>query len=186
MVKKKDEKEGYEASNLVARYSGKIESMTVYSGQTVVEQNSTVQAGDLLVSGFVEKTTGFDIVRSTGCIYAFITREFKIEVPYEKKVKEYTGAVQKDVDVSFFGKNYNVYSSVDGNFKKFDTDDNFERVVLFDKIRLPLTYTEKTLYEYKEITKEIDKEQAKVQAGVQLNGVLKTELADCEILEKHT
>jgi hypothetical protein len=73
-----------------------------------------------------------------------------------------------------------------GNFKKFDTDDNFERVVLFDKIRLPLTYTEKTLYEYKETTKEIDKEQAKVQAGVQLNGVLKTELADCEILEKQT
>ena len=96
--KVKQETEEYEASNLVAKYSGKIESMTVYSGASVIEKNAVVKEGDLLVSGFLEKKYGFEIVRSTGSVYAYVTRRFEVEIPYTKEVKVYTGNNKKDID----------------------------------------------------------------------------------------
>lgn len=180
----KPEDDGIKASNLVAKYSGQIDSMTVYSGKTVVERDSVVKEGELLVSGFHEKTFGFDIVRSTGNVYAYVTRIFETEVSFEQKVKEYTGNVSRDREIEFFGRSLFLPSKGNGSFECFDENIDRERVVLFDRVRLPLILTETERLEYTERTVTLNEEEAKKNAEMQLTQLLARELADSDILER--
>ncbi len=182
--KKKQEKTEYEASNIVAKYSGQVESMTVYSGQTVIEKEAVVKQGELLVSGFLERTFGFDIVRSTGSIYAYVTRDFEVEIPFEKSIKEYTENNQKKIEVTFFGKRFELYNNKDESLKNYDTVVDRERVVLFDAVKLPLILTKTDYKEYVEKKTLIDLDEAKKQAEMQLSQLLLDELKDAEVLER--
>ncbi len=182
--KKKNEQEEYGASNLVAKYSGQIESMTVYSGKTVVEKEAVVKEGDLLVSGFFEKTYGFDMVRSTGSVYAYVTRNFEVYVPYEKAVKVYTGKSQSKTEITFFRKNIKLYSTIKNSFEKYDEVCDRERLVLFDRVRLPLITTKTSRMEYKEETIRLDEKSARQEAELQLSRILAEELYGADILER--
>lgn len=178
------EKSEYKASNIVAKYSGQIESMTVYSGQTVVEKESVVKEGELLVSGFCEKTSGFDIVRSTGSVYAYVTRRFEIEVPFEKNIKEYSGNRQVTRGIKFFGKNISFPWKSDKKFEKYDETVDSERLVLFDRVKLPLVLTWNVRKEYTEKTVMLTNEEAAKEAELQLSRILTEELYDSEVLER--
>lgn len=182
--KKRNAEEGYLASNLVAKYSGQIESMTVYSGKTVVEKESVVKEGDLLVSGFFEKAYGFDIVRSTGSVYAYVTREFEVYVPFEKTVKTYTNNRQTKNVISFFGKDIKLYSNIKNSFEKYDETVDRERLVLFDRVRLPFVLTRISRLEYTEETIVLDENQAKKEAELQLSKILAEELKNSDVLER--
>ena len=184
--KKRDETVEYEASNLVAKYSGVVESMTVYSGQTVIEKESVVKEGDLLVSGFLEKEFGFDIVRSSGSVYAYVTREFVVDIPFENDVKVYKDKSQYKTDINFFGRNFNIYSNIDDTISEYDTVVDRERVVLFDRVKLPLICTKTSLHEYELQTVKIDEQDARKQAELQMSKLLANELSDCEVLERKT
>lgn len=184
--KKKDEKTEYAASNIVAKYGGIIESMTVYSGQTVIEKESVVKEGDLLVSGFVEKTSGFDIVRSQGSVYAYVTREFEVEIPFEKNVKKYTGKGQNNIDLIFFGMKFNLKKGIDGSFESYDEYTDVERLVLFDRIKLPLVLSKTTAKEYEANKGILNENEAKKQAEKEMSRILADELFDSEILERKT
>lgn len=173
-----------QASNLVARYSGQIESMTVYSGNTVVEKEAVVKEGELLVSGFLEKAYGFDIVRCSGHVYAYVTRNFDVEIPFERELKCYTGNTSRSVELFFFGRNIALQSFRNGDFDLYDESIDRERLVLFDKIRLPLILNETTRSEFVEKTVTVDVEEAKKEAERQLSDILKNELYDSEILER--
>ncbi len=182
--KKRNEEEGYLASNLVAKYSGQIESMTVYTGKSVVEKKSVVKEGDLLVSGIFEKAYGFDIVRSTGCVYAYVTRDFEVYVPFEKKVKTYTNNRQTKSVISFFGKDIRLYSNIENSFEKYDEVVDRERLVLFDKVRLPFVLTKTSRLEYTEETITLDEGSARKEAELQLSKILTEELKNSDVLER--
>ncbi|MBE6717872.1 MAG: hypothetical protein E7574_01265 [Ruminococcaceae bacterium] len=184
--KVKEENEEFEASNLVAKYSGQIESMTVYSGASVVEKEAVVKEGDLLVSGFLEKKYGFEIVRSTGSVYAYVTRKFEVEIPFEKNVKIYTGENQKDISVTFFGKKFGVFSDVDKSLKTYDTFTDRERLVLFDMVRLPLIMTKNIHKGYIYDTVILSEAEAKNEAEREMTRILAEELVDSEVLERKT
>ena len=182
--KKRNEEDGYFASNLVAKYSGQIESMTVYSGKTVVEKESVVKEGDLLVSGFFEKTYGFDMVRSTGSVYAYVTREFEVYVPFEKTVKTYTNNRQTKNVITFFGRDIKLYSNIKNSFEKYDEVVDRERLVLFDKVRLPFVVTKTSRLEYIEDTVVLDEKEAQKEAEKQLSKILSKELENADVLER--
>ncbi len=184
--KKAPTDEAKKASNLVAKYSGQIESMTVYSGKTVVEKGAVVKEGDLLVSGFLEKKIGFDIVRSSGSIYAYVTRLIEVDIPFCSEKKVYSGNEQKRVDFSFFGKTFSVSSGDKYEFGQYDTFVDRERLVLFDAVRLPLILNTTVQKEYFYETVYIDEESAKIEADRQMAGLIQKELADAEILEIET
>lgn len=181
---KRDEKTEYEASNIVAKYSGVIDSMTVYSGQTVVEKEAVVKEGELLVSGFLEKTNGFDIVRSKGSVYAYVTRSFEVEIPFEKEVKIYTDNTQGKTELTFFGKTFCLKNDIDDSIDVYDANIDRERLVLFDRIRLPMICTKTFHHEYRNEVITIDKQAAKNEAEQQLSRIMLEELSDAEILER--
>ena len=175
----------YEASNLVAKYSGQIDSMTVYSGKSVVGREDVVKEGELLVSGIVEKAVGFDIVKSKGSVYAYVTRRLEVEVPYEKTVREYTGEKSVSTEIAFFGRLLSLkkHKSV---FCSYSENVDRERVVLFDRIKLPFVITTKTRLEYVDKVVALTKEEAKAEAERDMARLLVEELRDSEILEKKT
>ncbi len=184
--KVKDEDGNYTASNIVAKYSGQIDSMTIYSGNAVVENMSVVKDGDLLVSGFLEKPFGFETVRSRGSVYAYVTRTFEIDIPFEKQVKEYTGTVHRAMNISFFGKSFKVYSELEKSKGDYDTVKDAERVVLFGKIKLPIIIDETANREYVMKTVTLDEEEARHEAEKEMTKLLLKELSDSEVLERRT
>lgn len=184
--KKRDEKKEYNASNLVAKYGGIIENTTVYSGQLVVKKEDVVKAGDLLVSGFCEMENGFEIVKSSGSVYAYVTRNFEVEIPYSSQKKVYTGNLQKKVDIIFFGQRLTLKNQIENSYEYFEEINDRERLVLFDRIKLPL-YSETIIHrEYK--TEEVLLElcEAKKQAEFQMSNLVIESLSDSEILERKT
>ncbi|MBE6643586.1 MAG: hypothetical protein E7615_08030 [Ruminococcaceae bacterium] len=180
----KTNSEDIKASNLVAKYSGQIESMTVYEGKTVIEKEDVVKEGELLVSGFLEKTYGFDIVRSRGSVYAYVTRHFEIDIPFEKTVKEYTGKKQTDKELIFFGNNFSFGKNIDGSYDKYDTVTDRERLVLFDRIKLPMILNKTTVKEYKESYITLTEDEARNEAEKRLTELMAEELLDADILER--
>lgn len=184
--RKKDENTEFEASNIVAKYGGIIESMTVYSGQSVIEKENVVKPGDLLVSGFVEMSNGFEIVRSKGSVYAYVTREFEVEIPFEKTVKKYTGKGQNNIDLIFFGKNIKLKKGIDGTFESSDEYKDVERLVLFDRVKLPLLLSRTVANEYETVKRTLGEKEAREEAEREMSRILSEELFDSEILERKT
>lgn len=180
----RDESETYRASNLVAKYGGIIDSMTVYSGKNVVGREDVVKEGDLLVSGIVEKAVGFDIVRARGSVYAYVTRSFEVEVPYQRTVREYTGEKSSVRQIVFFGRAFSF-----GDHKVFEgyTENvDRERAVIFDRIRLPFLINTVTRSEYTDKQITLSESEAKAEAELDMARLLAEELCDSEVLEKKT
>lgn len=179
----KEEQPGFEASNIVAKYSGEVENVTVYSGNKVVEKGSVVKEGDLLVSGFLEKKYGFETVRSRGSVYAYITRTFDVSVPFQSEKKQYTGNEQKKIQLNLFGKTFDIYNSLKTEYENSDTTTDHERAVLFDTVRLPFILDITTCKEYTYDVVYLEQREAKEQAEKLLEEKLKNELDSSELLE---
>lgn len=184
--KKEDEKEEYRASNIVAKYSGQIDSMTVYSGNAVIEKEAVVKKGDLLVSGFLEKMYGFEIVRSSGSVYAYVTRTFDVEIPFEKQTKVYTGKTNESLAFTFFGKDFKIYSNKGDSLTDYDEFVDRERLVLFDRVKLPLILTKNINKEYKLENITLSEDEAKKEAEDEMSRILLEELYDSEVLTRKT
>ena len=184
--KKEDEREEYKASNIVAKYSGQIDSMTVYSGNAVIGKEAVVKEGDLLVSGFLEKMYGFEIVRSSGSVYAYVTRTFDVEIPFEKQTKVYTGKTNESLSFTFFGKDFNIYSKKGESLTDYDETVDRERLVLFDRVKLPLILTKSINKEYIFENITLSEEEARREAENEMSRILLEELYDSEVLERRT
>ena len=184
--KKEDEREEYKASNIVAKYSGQIDSMTVYSGNAVIGKEAVVKKGDLLVSGFLEKMYGFEIVRSSGSVYAYVTRTFDVEIPFEKQTKVYTGKTNESLSFAFFGKDFSIYSNKGDSLTDYDETIDRERLVLFDRVKLPLILTKSINKEYKLENITLSEEEARQEAENEMSRILLEELYDSEVLERRT
>ncbi len=180
------QKEEIKASNLVAKYDGHIESMTVYNGKTVVEKGAVVKEGELLVSGFLEKKYGFDIVRSSGSVYAYVSRVLTVDVPFCTEQKVYTGLEKKNVELQFFGKSFSIFSSKDKEIGEYDVFTDRERLVLFDAVSLPIIQKTSLQKEYCYETVYIDEESAKKEAERQMEVLIQNELKGAEMLEIKT
>jgi len=178
--------EEIKASNLVAKFDGQIESMTVYNGKTVVEKGAVVRQGELLVSGFLEKKYGFDIVRSSGNVYAYVSRILNVDVPFCTEQKVYTGIEKKNVELQFFGKSFSVYSPKAQEIGEYDVFVDRERLVLFDAVSLPLIQKTTSHREYVYETVYVDEDDAKKQAEKQMESLIQNELSGAEILENKT
>ncbi len=184
--KKIPPEEEIKASNLVAKYDGQIESMTIYNGKTVVEKGTVVKKGELLVSGFLEKKYGFDIVRSSGSVYAYVSRVLTVDIPFCTEKKVYTGLEKKNVELQFFGKSFSFYSSKQQDMDEYDIITDRERLVLFDAVSLPIIQKTTVQKEYIYETVYVDEESAKKEAERQMEALIQNELSDAEVLEIKT
>ncbi|MBQ9024438.1 MAG: sporulation protein YqfD [Bacilli bacterium] len=89
--KKKQKKENYEYSNIVAGKSGIIKKIYAEDGQKVVDINTYVNKGDIIISGTIMKgEEEKQYINAKGKIYAEIWYDVTIDFPLNYSEKLYT------------------------------------------------------------------------------------------------
>lgn len=177
------QKENAMPSNLVASADGVIVRYEVYSGDAVCNVGQTVQAGELLISGFDEtKHHGARVVRARGAVYAVTDKEFSVTQPTYIEEKVYTGEQSVCTKYSVCGLSFTVGKSEDGGLWENETEKR--RITLFGVIDLPI-YAEKTVKRQYELNgRELTAEQAERYAKILYREQLGTETKGCEVLSR--
>ena len=181
---KEGEKDPIKYANITAKKSGIIESAEIYRGNLVVSAGQYVDAGDLLISGIYDsKIQGFRFTRASGRVYARTVEEILVEIPLEYEEKCYTGDVNYEKSLNFFGFSLKISKNYGKDMVLYDTICNVENYGLGEGVRLPF-HSEKIShheYEYVKRTRGID--EARELAYFKLSEKIR-ELGDVEIIKK--
>lgn len=168
-------------AHIVADASGIITDMEVLSGQAVVQEGSTVVAGETLISGIIdlqeplysEVDFGTLTARAAGKVYARTWRTLTAQIPLKAGVKEYTGAETGRWSLTIFGHRLQFYKNGGISYDRYDKIRETHPLTLPGGRELPIVLTRETVREYSVCAAGID-----AQAGEEL---LRSRLA--EVLE---
>ena len=114
------------------------------------------------------------------------SRDFEVEIPFEKNAKKYTGKEQNNIDLIIFGKKISLRKDAENAFESFDKYTDVERLVLFDRIKLPLVLCKTVFSEYTTAKETLNEQDARIEAEKEMSRILTDELYDSEILERKT
>ncbi len=172
-------------ANMIADYDGEITLVEAYAGQSLVRYGDHVRKGELLVSGLYEDKMGNTVAKyAHGKVFANIKRDFYIEIPLEYENKVYFGDKKRDFSLEIFSKTINILNN-SGNFDlKYDIIEENEDICLFDRVKLPISYSLKTYLQYENQIFTRTPEQAKRIAYERLNKEISAFLGDGELLSK--
>ena len=174
-------------SNLVASMDGQISAMEITGGVNKVKTGEIVKKGDLLASGIIDsKALGYRLVRARGTVLARTTLSYEIEIPLEISEKVYTGKTKTYRSIKFFSKIINFFRKNNISEESCDRIETERRLFLFGKIKLPIFLIETTYTEYELQSRILTKEEALQRAKKRLRLESDADLADAEILARHT
>ena len=174
-------------SNLVASMDGQISAMEITGGVNKVKTGEIVKKGDLLASGVIDsKALGYRLVRARGTVLARTTLSYEIEIPLEISEKVYTGNTKPYRSIKFFSKIINFFRKSNISEESCDRIETERRLFLFGKIKLPIFLIETTYAEYELQSRILSGEEALQRAKKQLRLESDTDLAEAEILARHT
>lgn len=158
--------------NLKASADGIIKKIDVTAGNCIVKVGDTVKAGDVLVSGVVEKADGTQFVHSAGVINAESTSIFKAEGKYEKKVKEKTGKIKSKYALEFFTVKIPLFLGSESG--DFETELFVKQAKLFGK-KLPVRLYERKFMYCKNVTYKLSEESLTEELKKQIIKQIKSE-----------
>lgn len=174
-------------SNLVASADGQIAALEITGGVSKVSLGEIVRKGDLLASGIIDsKALGYRLVRARGTVMARTTLTYRIEIPLETTEKVYTGKTTTRFSVKFFSKLINFFRKDTISEESCDRIEEERRIYLFGKIKLPIFVIETTYAEYEMQTRTMTEAEALQKAKEALRQKSEDDLADAEILARHT
>ena len=125
--------------NLVAKHDGIIMRVDAVKGRAAVAKGDTVTKGQLLVSAFMDKRTGGEILKGAkGFVFAYTERAFEVNVPLEYNVFLPTGRKHSHNTVSFFGFEIPVSFEKTHKYESFTVNASEEKIKLSDKASLPV------------------------------------------------
>lgn len=140
--------------NLVAKHDGIIMRVDAVDGRAVVSKGDTVTRGQLLVSAFVDKRTGGELLRGArGFVFAYTERSFEVYVPLEYTVLCASGKEIKQNTVSFFGFEIPLGFEKTHKFDNFVISNREEKIKLSDSVSLPIKLKTVTSSEQKPCVK---------------------------------
>ncbi len=150
--------------NLISDFDGIITNVQAHEGAPEVKVGQVVTKGQLLVNGFVKNRYGaYKAVAAKGYVYADVTENKTVEVPFVKQGKKYTGRQDTKTEIYFIGYPIKLYKSPYPEYEYYDAWGSEEYLTVFN-LKLPIkisrtNYKEYTLEEY-----TLSKEQAKTEA----------------------
>ena len=169
--------------NIIAREGGVIDSFVINSGRGYVTEGTTVQAGDLLVSGVIEDKQGSVILKGADAeVYAEVGRDVAVTVPFEYEVTSYSGAEKSAYTVGFFGAEIPVpfgAEEPDGWERTVDTS----AVTLPDGKPMPITLTKTTWRETLTETRARTEDEALDLARRESESAVAAQFPNARILE---
>ena len=174
-------------SNLIAAMDGQIEALEITGGVSKVRLGEIVKKGDLLASGIIDSAAlGYRLVRARGAVTARTTMTYEVEIPLEITEKVYTGETCSYHSVKFFSKTVNFFRKDNISEESCDRIEEERRIFLFGKIKLPLFMIKTTYAEYEMQTRVLTEAEALQMAKKKLRSESEGDLADAEILARHT
>lgn len=170
-------------SDIVATYDGQIQRLEVYSGQALLKAGETVQAGQVVISGLSklpEET--YRLERAEGKVYAKITRDFSVTVPYEEVQKVYTGEVIEKKSLIFFKKKIKLFKNSGISLPSYDTIETSNSITLGEGLILPVGI--ETIEYRAYVTETIVRSEDEVYriARARMADLLAHELAEADLL----
>lgn len=139
--------------NLVACHDGMIVRVDALDGTAVVNTGDVVTKGQMLVSAFVEKRTGGNILKGAkGFAFANTKRSYAVVVPLTFNEKKYTGNKCESYSFSFLGKSFTVPPLFAEKYENCDFNTEQGNVNFFTA-KLPVFYEKESRLEYKVYTR---------------------------------
>lgn len=148
--------------NLVASHSGIIIRADALSGTTHVNKGDAVVKGQMLVSAYMPKKTGGEMLRGAlGFVWAQTQREFTVCVPLTYTTKVYTGKTNSKYTLCVLGKDIPVYLSLNKKMNLCDFSSDTKRIKIAKNKVFPFEIKSEKYKEYKLYTKRRTLKQAK-------------------------
>ncbi len=167
--KGEDKTSGGGFANVVAKKSGIIENVRGYVGNVVVKAGQMVDEGDILISGIYDsKTVGIRYTRAAGEIMARTVDEYHIEIPLKYAKKQYTGVVNCEKSLNFYGKTFNIFKKYRNNIYLYDTIYIVDNYGISGAGEIPVGITTVSFHEYKIVEAERTPEEAEALAYAEL------------------
>ena len=130
-------------SNIIANSDALILDIITRKGTPMVKEGDTVRKGDVLVSGQILLSEGWEeeeakliYTRASADITAKTNHTFQTQLPLNKIEKEYTGQVKKRYGFRIIDNKINVYSP-NIPFKNYDYVINSKQLQFTSKFPLP-------------------------------------------------
>lgn len=142
--------------NIIAKRKGVILKTVVRNGNTLIRKGDVVEAGDILVTGVIEREDiveedleqdKYVLVHADGEILAQTRYSIKIEEPIIKIIKEETGRSVEFKEVKIGKKGFQFLKE---EIPYENYEEEIEEIQLFNKINLPFKIL---VHKYKEIEK---------------------------------
>lgn len=167
--------------NTVAKKDGLITEIRPLDGQKLVLAGTTVQKGQLLISGVTDdEQAGTRFLRGMGKVYARTWYDLRCKVPQTVRRKHYTGEERTRVALCWGNRRLNLYL---GGGTPADCDKAVERTQLRlpGDIMLPVTVVRETLRFYEETEEPRTAAEAEAAAAAALRQVLLSGMEEGEV-----
>lgn len=179
-----------EGTDLVAEYDGVITEMIVREGVPKVAIGDEISKGTVLVEGSVpiyneDKTIReYRYVDADADIYVEHIRSFHESIPFDYISKEYTGRTNKEYFLRFGERKLEIPK--ENPFMVYDSVIRESRLLLFEKLSIPLYFGCCTHREYMNVEREYSLEQARELLKQKINTFLiSLEEKGVQIIEKN-
>ncbi len=172
-------------ANVIASHDAIITEVEVYSGSAAVKPDTFVRAGDLLISGVIERETiGTHLTYASGRVIGRVFEDYEIEIPYEYTVMESTGRRKQVFRLRLFDRSLSVgvfaspFENSEETVSVYAISEQSKRVpIFFERI----VYSEQTPSARRRLPA-----QAEAEAYSTLAQMLETEFPDGELISKET
>lgn len=148
--------------HIVAEDDAQIVDITATHGKPVVKPGDIVEKGQQLVSGEpVDKFGVIHPVKAVAVVNARMKKNILIKIPLKQNEKHYTGKTDVKISLYTFGKDIDLFLDEIPKYEQADVKFEFNRLSVFDTIRLPV---DAFIYKYSEFTtseREVSVEEAK-------------------------
>lgn len=170
--------------NLVASHSGIIIRADALSGTSLVKEGDAVVKGQMLVSAYMPKKTGGELLKGAlGYVWAQTFREFEIRVPLTYSEKQYTGKTNKKYTLVVLGKELPVFQGINRNFQLCDFEKEIKRIKIQENKAFPFEIKSEVYREYKVYTKRRTKKEAAELAREEVKKSLEEKCKNFSIVE---
>lgn len=173
-INKEEDDGGYR--NLVAKKSGVIKKIINNAGESLVQKDTYVNKGDVLISGEIhlnDEVKG--MVSAGGCVYAEVWYTIKTEYPYIKYEEVSIGEKKKKLVLNLFDKKY-VIGGDKNNYKSI-----FEKNLIKSNL-LPLSLSFEEMEKIHIIDEVLTYDEALIKAEEKLFNEVEGKLGEKEYI----
>lgn len=174
-----------EPCNILAKRSGVVSRIELYSGRSAVKVGDYVNEGQLLITGVVESGgVGLYVDAAKGRVYAQSSDIVEYIQPKTVKVKIASGEIIRQKEYELFGKSINLGIKRWTLPEKYDIIKSEQNVILFDRVILPIIKRNITYagYTYRTVTLEGDALRDEAVKGI--NAMINERFSSADIISR--